>query len=239
MRWLRSLRSIPTSRPCGNRSAGADRTSDEEPESLTPHPPAKRGRVMRTHPGRLPLREAGLPVLLPQRTAARANSSHTLQSESRVLLSSARPPRVRPLDPQVARKLRLRNRLRVVLPIVDELDRHHLGCPDERTAGSFFGHDVDPITECRSAYGPESPHPLVGVAEVQQQIVLLSIRKRDDDLHRPQRLRPVRRQRPAVGSAPRSRRSTPRSRSSSSLLRRAPRDSPLPSRRPASSACPR
>ena len=93
------------------------------------------------------------------------------------------------LDPQVARELRLRNRLRVVLPVVDELDRHHLGCPDERTAGSFFGHDVDPIAECRGAYGPESPHPLVGVAEIQQQIVLLSIRERDDDLHRPRRLR--------------------------------------------------
>jgi hypothetical protein len=32
--------------------------------------------------------------------------------------------------------------------------------------------------------------------------VLLSIRERDHDLHRPQRLRPIRRQRPAVGSAP-------------------------------------
>jgi hypothetical protein len=30
-----------------------------------------------------------------------------------------------PLNPQVARELWLRNRLRVVVPVVDELNRHH------------------------------------------------------------------------------------------------------------------
>jgi hypothetical protein len=102
------------------------------------------------------------------------------------------------LDPQVARELRLRKRRAGVLPVVDELDRDDFRCPDERTAGSFFGHDFDPIAQCRGAYRPESPHPLIGVADTQQQIVLLSIRERDNDLHRPRRLRPVRRQRPAA-----------------------------------------
>jgi hypothetical protein len=85
--------------------------------------------------------------------------------------------------------------LRVVLPVVDELNGDHFCCPDERTAGSFFGHDFDPIAQCRRASGPESPHPLIGVAATEQQIVLLSIRERDDHLHGPRRLRPERSQR--------------------------------------------
>jgi hypothetical protein len=37
----------------------------------------------------------------------------------------AESARLELLDPQVARELCLRNRLRVVLPVVDELDRYH------------------------------------------------------------------------------------------------------------------
>jgi hypothetical protein len=48
--------------------------------------------------------------------------------------------------------------LREVLTVVDELDRDHFCCPDERTAGCFFGHYFDPVAQCRGAYGPESPH---------------------------------------------------------------------------------
>jgi hypothetical protein len=51
------------------------------------------------------------------------------------------------VDPQVARELWLTNCPRVVVvPVVDELDRDNLRCPDECTAGSFFEHDFDLVS---------------------------------------------------------------------------------------------
>lgn len=144
------------------------------------------------------------PTWTPQLERGQTRSTKALAP---VAASSVRPPRAPAPEPQVARELWLRSRLRVVLRVVDELDRAHFCCPDERTAGSLFGHDFDPVAQCRGADGPESPHPLIGVADTHQQIVLLSICERDDDFHRPRRLRPVTRQRPATSPRARAPRS--------------------------------
>ena len=117
-------------------------------------------------------------------------AGHTLmgagESTGATLAWPGQPTRLEspaPRDPQVGRELWSRSRLRVVLRVVDELNGDHFRCPDERTTGSFLGHDFDPIAQCRRASGPEFPHPLIGVAVTEQQIVVLCIRERDDHLH--------------------------------------------------------
>jgi hypothetical protein len=45
-------------------------------------------------------------------------------------------------------------RLREVLTVVDELDRDHFCCPDERTAGCFFGHYFDPVAQAEVPMAP-------------------------------------------------------------------------------------